>query len=109
MIAGETGTDLWLRRLKAKDTVVIVVLWLESQAKPNYATIEVGNGVGSERSAWMDRTVKDNVLSLPLKERPFHFQELSLDDVCRTYSFEEILPLPKRGQELGMEYFTDDL
>jgi len=93
-IAGDGGTDIWLPVLKPSELVTIHVLWDKETPLPDFTTIAVNTEGEREVDNWINKESNDVFQDYAPSEWPLYYHVLSLDDVCRTYSIQDILPVP---------------
>ncbi len=88
LIHGPNGPELWLSHLKKKEGAVIAIVWNHDSPKMSYSTIDVESAQGIAHAQSVPTHTEWLLDTIPFAERPNHFRELSLDDVCETFTTE---------------------
>ncbi len=90
-IAGDNGRELWFPNLREKDRVVLGIFWDQEQPAMEYATMETENSHGTHTRIWQTARTEWFFKKEPEAERTAHFREFSLDEVCGSFTSQELI------------------
>lgn len=90
------GPVVWVPHLRKQHQVVIYILWEPDAPVVQYARALVGNETLQKKNSWLPKPNREKFWQMNIKDRPAHFQEMTLDDVCLQNSIEEEFPLSQQ-------------
>lgn len=90
-IAGKNGRDLWFSSLEKKDRVILAVFWDHESPMMEYATIETESQHGTAMNMWESAQSEWFFYKNPDANRASYYREFSLDEVCVTKTYDDLL------------------
>lgn len=89
-IYGSDGVEVWFPHLKKNDLLTIGLFWDQHFPTVRYATIEAKTADAQDSHMWFDFALEKIFQDMPQSRRERKYRELSLEDVCRTYTSQAI-------------------